>query len=83
MELYRLDALEAADGVTSQDFERQDDGFLQGVGLSLEVEDVDGGVVAGRCHEWIFGVVVDTGDSFFVEGHGLVRLVAEVQVEAE
>lgn len=51
--------------------------------MPLEVEDVDGGVVAGRCHEWIFGVVVDTGDSFFVEGHGLVRLVAEVQVEAE
>lgn len=83
MEPDGLDAFEAADGVPSQDFEWQDDGFLEGVGLSLEVEDVDGGVVAGRCHEGIFGVVVDAGDSFFVERHGLVRLVAEVEVEAE
>jgi len=83
VELYRLDALETADGVASQDFEGQDDGFLQGVGLSLEVEDVNGGVIAGRCHEWIFRMVIDAGDSFFVEGHGLVRLVAEVEVEAE
>lgn len=69
--------------MASQHLQGQDDGFLKGVGLSLEVEDVDGGVVAGRCHKWVFGVVVDAGDSFFVEGHGLVGFVAEVEVEAE
>ena len=83
MEPYGLYAFEAADGVPSEDFEGEDDGFLEGVGLSLEVEDVDGGVVAGGGHEGIFGVVVDASDSFFVEGHGLVGLVAEVEVEAE
>lgn len=83
MELYRLHALQAADGVPSQHLQRQDDGFLQRVRLPLEVEDVDGRVVAGRGHQRVLRVVVDAGHSFLVEGHGLVGLVAEVEVEAE
>jgi hypothetical protein len=32
--------------MSSEHFERQDYGLLESVGLALEVEDVDGGIVA-------------------------------------
>jgi hypothetical protein len=47
------------------------------------MEDMDGCVVTGRCHERVFGMVVDAGYSFLVESHRFVRFAAEVQIKAK
>lgn len=80
MEADSLHSLHTTHGVSTQHLERKDDCLLQGLGLSLEVEDVDGRIVAGRSHQGVFGVVADCGHAFLVEDHRLVRLGAEIQI---
>jgi hypothetical protein len=46
VEADRLYTFHAAHRMPSEHFERQDYGLLESVGLALEVEDVDGGIVA-------------------------------------
>ena len=46
VEADRLYTFHAAHRMSSEHFERQDYGLLESVGLALEVEDVDGGIVA-------------------------------------
>ena len=78
-----VDSQGVAHGVSPEHFQGEDGGFLERLGVALEVEHVDGGIVAGRGHEGVLLVVVDPGHACFVEGHRLVGLAAEVQVVAD
>ena len=80
MEADSFHTLQTTHGVSTQHLERKDDCLLQGLGLSFEVEDVDSGVVAGRSHQGVLGVIADSGHAFLVEDHRLVRLGAEIQI---
>ena len=81
MEFYAFNAFKTSDWVTSQHFQGKDNGLLQTLGLALEVEHMNCGIIAGWGHQRVLSVKVNSSDTFFMEGHRLVRFVSNIEIK--